>query len=183
MTMFRSAFFVFLSCATVASAQMAVHAVTGMVKAVGPHSISVATDSDTTSRFSIPSSSQSLAFPEDLRSGATDAGKFQKTGDYVVVYYYGFDDQRTVVAVKDLGPGPFTKVEGTVTGFDKHSRALTLKDSTGKEITLACSDSLVIDMDNGVQSGRKFAPHKGDQVRVTYGAGATPTIAFLHEAL
>jgi hypothetical protein len=181
--MIRSSLFVFVSCATAASAQMAVHAVTGMVKAVGPHSISVATDSDTTSKFIITPSAQALAFPDDLRAAATDAGKFQKTGDFVVVYYYGFNDQRTVVAVKDLGPGPFTKVEGTVTAFDKHTRALTLKDSTGKEITLACNDSLVIDVDNGVQSGRKFAPHKGDQVRVTYGAGATPTIAFLHESL
>ena len=183
MTMFRSAFFVFFSCAAAASAQMIVHAVTGTVKAVSPQSISVATDSDTTSKFAIESSAQSLLFPGELRAGATNAGKFQKTGDYVVVYYTGYDDQRTVVAVKDLGPGPFTKVEGTVTAFDKRTRTLTLKDNGGKEITLACSDGLVVDEGNGVESGRKFAPHKGDQVRVTYGAGTPPTIAFLHEAL
>ena len=183
MTMFRSAFFAFLSCATVASAQMAVHAVTGMVKAVSPHSISVATDSDTTSKFAIAPSTQSLAFPGELRAGTTVAEKFQKTGDYVVAYYTGFDDQRTVVAVKDLGPGPFTKVEGTITAYDKRTRTLTLKDDSGKQITLACNDALVVDEDNGVESGRKFEPHKGERIRVTYGAGTPPTIAFLHEAL
>ena len=183
MTMFRSTFFVFFSCAAAASAQMVVHAVTGMVKTVGPHSISVATDSDTTSKFAITSSTQSLAFPGELRAGTTDAEKFQKTGDYVVVYFTGFDDQRTAVAVKDLGPGPFMKVEGTITGYDKHTRTLTLKDDSGKQITLACNDALVVDEDNGVESGKKFAPHKGDRIRVTYGAGTPPTIAFLHEAL
>jgi len=41
----------------------------------------------------------------------------------------------------------------------------------------------VVDEDNGVESGRKFEPHKGGRIRVTYGAGTPPTIAFLHEAL
>ncbi len=180
----RSAFFGLVSCVTAASAQMSVHAVVGMVKHVDANSISIAVDSDTTKRYMIePSTHVSLEFPAELRASATDAGKFQKIGDYVLLYYYGFGSEPTAAAVKDLGPGPFAKVQGQVVSFDKHSHMLTLKDDAGKQVTLSMNDSVVVDKDTGVDSGKKFSPHKGDEVRVTYGTGATPTVAFLRETL
>jgi hypothetical protein len=180
----RRACLILLSSASIASAQMIVHAVTGSVKAVTPQGISVAVDDGSVSLFRItPSTNVSLKFPGDLRSNATEPAHFQKVGDFVVLYYYGYGLQRTAVAIKDLGAGPFSKCEGTVVTFDKHSRQLTLKDSTGKQVALVLDDALIIDTDSGVDSGRKFSPHKGDDVRVTFGAGTPATVAFLGEAL
>jgi hypothetical protein len=181
--MIRSGFFMLLLCATTASAQMAVHAVTGVVKIVTPNSIWVSVDGDT-SQFKITSSVKpSLVFPQDLRASTTEVEKFQKTGDYVVLYYYGFGDDRTAVAVTDLGAGPYTRVHGTVTAFDKHTHMLTLKDDDGKQFTASLGDNVVVDKDNGIDSGKKFSPHKGDQVRMMYGNNASPTVVFLRESL
>ena len=157
-------------CAS-AHAQMIVHAVSGVVKAVDPHTktIDVTVENGNTSSFKLPSDAKvTLDFDNALRSDATDANKFQQVGDFAVVYYYGFDDNRTAVAVKDLGKGPFEKIEGTVVTFDKHSRTMTVKDDTGKPETFAFGDHLVVDLGVSVANGRSYDPHKGYSVRVTY---------------
>jgi hypothetical protein len=164
-------------------AQMVVHAVSGTVKAVQPETqtVEVAVDPNSTSRFKLAENSKApLEFDSELRADATDPAKFGHVGDYAVVYYYGYDDNRTAVAMKDLGPGPFTKVEGTVTGFDKHNRTVTLKDDSGKTVALKLDDHLVVDTDMSVDSGRHYSPHKGDRVRVTYTAanGANDAVFF-----
>jgi hypothetical protein len=180
--MLRSAAFLLASTSALASAQMAVHAVTGPVKAVSPHNLSVAVDSDSISRFKIaPSTKVPVEFSHDLRSSCTAPESFQKVGDFALVYYTGYGDDQTVVAVKDLGAGPFLKVKGTVVEFDKHSRTLTLKDDAGKQLSMLLNDEMVVDTDRGVDSGRKFTPHKGDQIRATYVAGTPATVAFLGE--
>jgi hypothetical protein len=168
-----------------ASAQMIVHAVSGSVKAVTPASISVVSDnSDAPNQFNLgmPANVR-LNFDSDLRAGSVDPGKFEKVGDFALVYYIGYGNDRTAVAVKDLGSGPFTKTQGTVVDYDKHSRKLTLKDESGKEVSLILDEHLVVDTDTGVDSGRKFSPHKGDRVRVTYSAGTPATVALLGEML
>lgn len=154
-----------------AGAQMVVHAVSGTVKSINPSSkmMDVTVDSGDTSEFNLPGDAKvSLDFDNALRSDSTDPGKFQKVGDYAVVYYYGYDSNRTAVAVKDLGTGPFEKVDGTVTSFDKHTRTVTVKDDAGKTNSFGLSDHLVVDTGMSVESGRSFDPHKGYRVRVTY---------------
>lgn len=159
-----------LFCAS-AGAQMAVHAVSGMVKAVNPDSktMDVTVDTGETSQFKLPTNAKvTLDFDKALQSDSTEPDKFQHVGDYVVVYYYGYDNDRTAVAVKDLGAGPFQKVEGTVVSFDKHARTMTVKDDTGKSNVFALNDHLVVDSGMSVASGRGYDPHKGYHVVVTY---------------
>ena len=175
---------VLVCCATAVSAQMTVHGVVGTVKAVHPHDIAVAVDGGPPSSYiTTPTGQVSVRFESDLRADSMDAAKIQKVGDTVLVYYYGYGSDTTAVAIKDLGTEKYTKLQGTVTAFDKKSRKLTLKDDSGKEVTAQLGDDLVVDTDMGVESGKKFAPHKGDRVRVTFLAGATPTVTFLREAL
>jgi len=173
-----------LSFSFAASAQMAVHAVAGTVESIKTDAISLAVDNATESKFQLGGTAGvRLDFSSDLRAAATDATKFHKSGDYVLVYFYGWGNDRTAVAVKDLGPGTYAKLQGTVTAFDKHSRTITLKDDAGKEVSMTLGNDLVVDTDSGVDNGRKFSPHKGDTIRVTYLTGATPTVVFLREML
>lgn len=154
-----------------AGAQMVVHAVSGVVKTVDPHSnmMQITVDSGDTSQFKLPSGTKvTLDFDKALQSDSVDADKFQHVGDYVVVYYYGYDDDRTAVAVKDLGTGPFEKIDGTVVSYDKHARAMMVKDDGGKSESFALGDHLVVDTGVSVAAGRSYDPHKGWQVRVTY---------------
>jgi hypothetical protein len=166
----------------VAGAQMVVHAVTGIVKAVNnSKSMEVAVESGTTDQFSLSEKNKvALDFDNSLRADSVDASSFQHVGDFVVVYYYGYDSNETAVAVKDLGAGPFEKVDGHVTGFDKHTRTMTVKDDAGKTDTFGLSEHLVVDSGLRVESGRTYDPHKGDTVRVTYTqAGGKNTAVFV----
>lgn len=169
-------------CAS-AGAQMVVHAVSGTVKGIDPNArtMTVTVDSGSTSQFKLPSDAKvTLDFDKALQSDAVNANKFQHVGDYVVVYFYGYDDDRTAVAVKDLGAGPFEKIDGTVVGFDKHNRTLTVKDDGGKSESFALGDHLVVDTGVSVAAGRGYDPHKGWQVRVTYTtAGDKNTAVFV----
>jgi hypothetical protein len=153
-----------------AGAQMVVHAVSGMVKTIDPHAktMDVAVDSEGTSQFKLANARVALDFDNALRSDSVEPGKFEHVGDFVVVYFYGYDGDRTAVALKDLGTGPLEKIEGTVVSFDKHSRTLTVKDDAGKSGAFVLSDHLVVDTGVSVASGRSYDPHKGWQVRVTY---------------
>lgn len=154
-----------------AGAQMVVHAVSGVVKAINPDSktMDVTVETGATSQFKLPTTAKvTLNFDKALQSDSVEPSAFQHVGNFVVVYYYGFDSDRTAVAVKDLGAGPFLKAEGTVVSFDKHSRTLTLKDDAGKSATFVLNDQLVVDSGMNVASGRNYDPHKGYNVVVTY---------------
>lgn len=173
-----------LVCCASAGAQMVVHAVSGMVKAINSQSqtMDVTVDNGDTSHFKLPSNAKvTLDFDKALLSDAVEARNFQHVGNYAVVYYYGYGNDLTVVAVKDLGAGPFQKVEGTVVSFDKHSRAVTVKDDAGKLETIVLGDHLVVDRGVSVASGRGYDPHKGDYVVVTYEQmGSTDSAVFIH---
>jgi outer membrane lipoprotein-sorting protein len=162
------------ACCATAGAQMVVHAVSGTVKAINAaaKTMDVTVDSGDTSEFKLTRSAKvTLDFDNALRSDAMNADKFQKLGDYAVVYYYGYGDDETAVAVKDLGAGPFQKIDGTVVNFDKHSRTMTVKDDGGKTETFELGPHLVVDLGMSVENGRSYDPHKGYSVRVTYTNG------------
>jgi hypothetical protein len=174
-----------LLCASAsASAQMAVHAVSGMVKAVNPDSktMDVLVDTGETSHFKLSANAKgTLGLEKALQSDAIDASKFQGVGNFVVVYYYGFDYDRTAVAVKDLGTGPFQKVQGTVMNFDKHTRTLTMTDDGGKSHVFELSEHLIVDSGLSVASGRGYDPHRGDFIVVTYAQeGDKNSAVFIH---
>ncbi len=160
-----------MTCCATAGAQMVVHAVTGVVKAINPQAktIDVTVENGSTSEFNMATNGKvALDFDSALRSDATEPSKFDHVGDFAVVYFYGYDSNQTAVGVKDLGTGPFQKIDGTVTNFDKHTRTLTVKDDGGKTEQFTLSDHLVVDTGMNVESGRGYDPHKGYSVRVTY---------------
>jgi len=168
---------------TTAGAQMVVHAMSGTVKAIDPHAktMDIMIDNGDTDTFKLPGAGKvNIDFDRALESDSVNADKFQQIGDYVVVYYYGYDDNRTAVAVKDLGKGPFAKDEGTVVSYDKHDRTMTVKDGSGKSQSFVLSDHLVVDTGESVAPGRSFGPHKGDYIRVTYSTtGGKNTAVFV----
>lgn len=168
-------------CATV-YAQMVVHAMSGQIKAISvPLKTVDLLSGGATNQFKMPTDQHvALSFDNDLRSGSIDPDQFKKTGDFAVVYYYGVDSDRTAVAIKDLGAGPFEVLKGTVVGFDKKTRLMKVKDADGKLHSITLGEHLVVDTDMGVDNGRRFDPHRGDPVRVTYTtSGNQNTAVFL----
>lgn len=160
-----------LAVSASAYSQMVVHAVSGKVKAINAatQTMDVTGSDGATNPFKIATSNKvNLDFGNDLRSDSIEAQKFQRVGDFAVVYYYGYDNDRTAVAVKDLGAGPLLKVDGTVAGFNKKDRVMTVKDASGKSYAFTLGDHLIVDTGLGVDNGRKYDPHKGALVRVTY---------------
>jgi len=154
----------------VAHSQMVVHAVSGTVKSVDSKSktMTVAVDQGSDMQFKIQSgTAPALNFDAELRGDAVDAAKFNGVGDFVVVYFYGFDTNRTAVAVKDFGKGQLEKLTGIVSSYDRHNHAVTVRTSDGKTQTFPLDNKAVVDTGMGLEAGRKFDPSKGDSVRVT----------------
>ena len=150
--------------------QMVVRAVSGTVKAINPvsHTIDVETEGSQNGRFQTASrGSVALSFDDDLRGDAVDADTFHNVDSFVVIYYYGFGGDRTAVAIKDLGKGPFVKFNGTVVGFDKHDETLSVKTLKAGTLQFRVSDKAVVDTGTSLQSSRKYSPRKGYAVRVT----------------
>ena len=161
---------VLMMCAS-AYSQMVVHAMSGKVQSINAaaRTMNLAANDGSTNAFKIEANSKvALDFENDLRSDSIEAQKFEHAGDFAVVYYYGYGNDLTAVAVKDLGAGPLQKVDGTVVNFNKKDRVMTVKDAAGRSYAFTLGDHLVVDTGLGVDSGRKYDPHKGAQVRVTY---------------
>jgi hypothetical protein len=152
-----------------ATAQEVVHALTGIVNNINSaaKTIAVITDDGSDGIFQdMTGSRTSIEFDKNIRTEATAADEFKKKGARVIVFYYGAGDVRTVVAIKSLGEGPFTKDSGTVVKFDKKEHSLTIKDSSGAIESFKITSSTVADTDAGAAEGLKFDPHKGESVRV-----------------
>jgi hypothetical protein len=152
-----------------ATAQEVVHALTGIVNNINSaaKTIAVITDDGSDGIFQdMTGSRTSIEFDKNIRTEATAADEFKKKGARVIVFYYGAGDVRTVVAIKSLGEGPFTKDSGTVVKFDKREHSLTIKDSSGAIESFKITSSTVADTDAGAAEGLKFDPHKGESVRV-----------------
>ncbi len=118
-----------------AGAQEIIHALTGTVASINSaaKTISVMQDNGPSREFGlVPNPKTRIAFDKRIEAESTAAGSFDKQGAYVIVfYYYGQGDARTAVAVKSLGTGPFSSMEGTVTKFDSHAHSISVQDSTG----------------------------------------------------
>jgi Cu/Ag efflux protein CusF len=151
------------------AAQEVVHALTGVVNNIdsAAKTITVITDDGSDGTFQdMISSRTSIEFDKSIRTEATAANEFKKKGARVIVFYYGAGEIRTVVALKSLGEGPFTKESGTVMKFDKKEHSLTIKDSSGTIESFKITPNTVADTDAGAAEGLKFDPHKGEPVRV-----------------
>ncbi|MGB9418645.1 MAG: hypothetical protein WCB58_20195 [Acidobacteriaceae bacterium] len=147
--------------------QMIVYAMTGTIRSVSATALT-ATASGDTQTFSLGGKSHpSLDFDKDLREDSTPAAEFRKSDAFAVIYYYGLASDKTAVAVKDLGAGPFERTTGTVKHFDKHSHRLTVTTDTGQPAEFIIGEKAVVDTGMRVEPGRKADPPNGSHVFVT----------------
>jgi hypothetical protein len=167
-----------------ASAQEVVHALSGTVNNINLNAktINVTTDDESGGTFSaMQDSKKPVEFDKVLRADATSADAFKEKGARVIVYYFGEGNVRTVVALRDLGPGPFTKSSGTVVKFDRGGHSLTIKDQTGTIESFRVTRNTVADTGEGAVEGFKFDPGKGDQVQIlSVGMGGNATALFVN---
>jgi hypothetical protein len=54
-------------------------------------------------------------FDKALEAETTSSAVFKKQGDPAIVYYFGMDENRKAIAVKDLGSMPLKSVSGQIT--------------------------------------------------------------------
>lgn len=153
-----------------ATAQEIVHALAGTVTFIdsAQKTITVKTDDGPEAIFKdMINPTTSIVFDQNIRTDAIAADEFKKSGVRVIVYYFGIGDVRTVVALRSLGPGPFTISSGTVVDFDKKNHTFSIKDTTGQVESFSIVSNTVVETAFGAQEGSSFSPSKGDQVRVT----------------
>jgi hypothetical protein len=151
-----------------AASQQVVHALTGTVSSINSASktISVFQDNGVQGLFSDATNSKvRLSIDKKVALETTAADAFKKTGAYAVVLYYGGDQDRTVVALKNLGAGPFTSATGTVVKFDG-KRSISVEDSTGATQNFKITQDTIGEGYMGAVDGFKFQAQKGDKVRI-----------------
>jgi len=151
-----------------AAAQQVVHALTGTVSSINAagKTILVFQDNGTQSEFTDGTDSKArLSIDKKVALETTAADVFKRTGAYVVVLYYGGDNNRTAVALKNLGSGPFTSTNGTVVKFDsKHS--IAVEDTSGATQIYRLTQDTIGEGYLGAVDGFKFQAQKGDKVRI-----------------
>jgi hypothetical protein len=168
------------------AAQEIIHALTGTVASINSSAktISVMQDNGPSRDFGLMTNPKTrIAFDKHIEAESTAAGSFDKQGAYVIVfYYYGQGDARTAVAVKSLGTGPFSSMEGTVTKFDSHAHSISVQDSSGAAQTFKLDATTVAESNTGAVSGDRFHADKGDHVRiVSVGADGAATAVFVRD--
>ena len=149
--------------------QQVIHALTGTISAINSTSktITVFQDSGTRSVFDqMVNHKTAIAFDKKIAAETTAASAFDKEGAYAIIFYYGDNDDQTVVAVKNLGAGPFVSTTGEVTKMDSHAHSITVKDQAGAEHTYRIDASTVAEGYAGAIPGLKFDPQRGDHVRI-----------------
>ncbi len=164
-------------------AQEVVHALSGTVNAIDPKdkTIDIKTADGSEGMFKdLTKANVPLDFDKAIRSDSIPADGFSKQGVNVIVFYYGDTDVRTVVALRDLGPGPFTRINGTVDKFSKHEHLLVLKDSTGATESFRIDPKTVVEGAFGAIEGDRYDPRKGDQLYVLSAVGnGSPEALFI----
>jgi hypothetical protein len=153
-----------------ANAQQVVHALAGTVTYINPtnKTIIIITDDGSEGLFKdMTASNVSLNFAKEIRANSTPADAFTTKGAHVIVYYFGDGDERTAVALQDLGGGPLKKISGSVTKFNRHEHLLTITDAAGVSESFHIDPKTVAETAVGAVEGEKFDPGKGEQVRVT----------------
>ena len=158
----------FALATTVIHAQERVHALSGTVTAINSKisMIEIETDDGSPSHFRWAKTAAAIEFDKTVSADSTAADRFTSKGHHVIVYYYGEDTVRTVVALHDLGDGSVQKSTGTVVKLNRRDRLLTIKNESGTEVSFRLDPKTVADTENGVSQGFKYDLSKGAQVRV-----------------
>jgi hypothetical protein len=162
-----TACFLFVSLST--TAQEVVHALTGSVVSIeaSAKTIGVYTDSHSESTFKdMTNPNTPINFDKNIRTIATSADSFNTKGAYVIVFYYGGGDERTAVALRGLGPGPFSQDIGTIVKIEGRN-SISVADGSGSIKSFKLTSNTVAETDYGAVIGSKYQPHQGDKIRVT----------------
>ena len=152
------------------SAQEIIHALTGTVSQIdnGAKTITIFQDSGSGGvvyqQLSNPKTR--IAFDKRIQPETTAAAQFDKQGAYVIVFYFGGDNNRTAVAIESLGAGPFQSTNGTVTRYDGRGHTMTIQDESGKTLSFKIIDKTVAETGMGAVDGASFRAEKGDRVRI-----------------
>ena len=163
-----------------AQAQEVVHAMTGDVSSVNAAAKTLTLKLDDGSLASFQKASaaaSSTNLDKEMQAHTTAPAEFNHVGAHVVVFYYGFGDQRTAVAIKDLGTSPLNDKAGSVTDFDHHQHVVTVKGDTSGPQSFTLDEQTVVETPDGVIDGRRYHPNKGDHVTVVSGSAKGSTAA------
>ncbi|MGA2649137.1 MAG: hypothetical protein ABSF28_01380 [Terracidiphilus sp.] len=174
-----------LSFASAASrAQQVVHALVGTVNAVNLNAktIIVTTDDGIPGSFDdLTDSKAHITVDKALRAETTPALSFATKDTSAIVLFYGQGADRTAVALRDIGAGPFTKSTGTVVNFSGKDHSFSVRDDAGNLEVFKLTPETVAETRSGAVDGKKFEPGKGDQVRVTSSlVNGNPTALFVY---
>jgi hypothetical protein len=173
------------SVAVSVHAQELVHALTGTVSSIDAPSkmLTVFQDNGTQGQFKDATSGKThFVFDKKIALETTPADDFSKKGAYVIVFYYGDNDNRTAVALMNLGAGPFSQTEGSVVKFEAKAHTISVKDSSGAVQIFKITDQTVAEGYMGVVEGSKFSASKGDQVRIVASTeSGAPVALFMRE--
>jgi hypothetical protein len=180
---------VFAGCILSASVPLAsqeiIHAFTGTVSAINEaaKTITVFRDNGSEGVFhEMENSKTRIAFDKKVADATTAVAKFDKSGAYAIVFYFGDRDNPTVVALKNLGAGPFESTTGTVAKVEAHNRSITVADETGALHTFKIDKDTVAEGPMGAVGGERFDVNKGDRVRVVSGTvGGETMILFVRD--
>jgi hypothetical protein len=168
----------------VANAQKVVHALVGTVNVINPtaKTIVVTTDDGSKGIFDdLTDSKAHISLDKTLRAETTPALSFTTKDTGAIVLYYGEGVDRTAVALRDIGAGPFTKSAGTVVNFSSKDHSFSVKDDAGNVEVFKLLPETVAETRMGAVDSKKFEPAKGDQVRVTSTfVNGSPTALFVY---
>ena len=173
-----------LAVAYPAASQEIVHALTGTVSSIDGASktITLFQDNGSKNTYDVMSSKKRIAFDKKIEAASTEAKTFEKSGAYVILFYYGTDQDRTAVAVKSLGQGPFSSTNGEVTNWNGHQNTISVKGDDGKVHSFKLNDQTVAETYTGVVEGSKFDTDKGDHVRIVSTLkDGQPVVLFIRE--
>ena len=153
---------------SLAKAQQIVHAVSGTVTTIHPkiQMTDIQTDDGSSGSFQWNKPGVSMDFEKSVSADTVAPDKFTALQAHVIVYYYGAGDVRTLVALHDVGAGPFVKTIGRVVKLDRHAHVLTIQNSKGGEENFTIDPKTVADTETGVATNFKFDFNKGIQVDV-----------------
>jgi uncharacterized protein YigE (DUF2233 family) len=153
-------------------AQAVVHAMTGTVSSIDPanKTITLFLDGGSQRAFKdMTNMKVSLSVDKKLLADTTTPDEFKKQGAYVIAFYIGGSEDRSIVALRSLGAGPFTATSGTVARFDGR-RAIAVQDNAGALQSFKLGADTVAESGSGAMSGLKFTADKGARVHVVGGS-------------
>jgi hypothetical protein len=166
------------------TAQQVVHAMVGTVSSIdsAAMTITVLTDDGNELNFkALTNNKIPIVMDKAFRASLIPAQSFQAKGTVAVVLFFGDGFDRTAVALRGIGPGPFTKTIGTIVRFSGRDHFFAIKDDAGNEQTFKLAPDSIAETRVGAVDGKKFEPDTGDQVRVTFALiNGTPTAVFIY---